>query len=151
MFGCPGTAAFLPSLRRTMLKIAGRDRGGVKIDPQLEETTWHKRASVAWWSPKENRLINLADSLWANPINHHYIWEESKATASPFPQLERAWESQATTITDLNTTLEHKTLAPIPKDIYSLCERRAFVKLRIYVYLRKLEQLSLKVTFINVK
>lgn len=48
MSGCPGTAAFLPSLRRTMLKIASRDRGGVKIDPQLEETTWHKRASVAW-------------------------------------------------------------------------------------------------------
>lgn len=48
MFGCPGAAAFPPSLRRTMLKIASRDRGGVKIDPQLEETTWQKRASVAW-------------------------------------------------------------------------------------------------------
>lgn len=151
MFGCPGTAAFLPSLRRTMLTTAGRGRGGVKIDPQLEETTWHKRASVAWWSPKENRLINLADSLRANPINHHYIWEESQATASPFPQLVRAWQSQAITITDLNTILEHKTLAAIPKDIYFLCERRALLKLRICVYLRKLEQLSLKVKFINVK
>ena len=48
MFGRPGTAALLPSLRRTMLKIASRDRGGVKIDLQLEETTWHKRAFVAW-------------------------------------------------------------------------------------------------------